>query len=199
MFDVIDFLEKDINLDNERIVIALSGGPDSMALLNILLSLRDKHNFEIIVAHVNHSLRVESEEEKVFVENYCKDNNCIFEYLKIEKYNNDNFHNQARIIRYEFFDKVMKKHKAKYLFTAHHGDDLIETILMRITRGSTLIGYSGFEKIIKKNDYYIVKPLIYVTKKQLLEYVEENNIPYRVDKSNGGKYYKRNKWYIENI
>ena len=81
MFDVINFLEKDINLDNERIVIALSGGPDSMALLNILLSLRSRHNFEIIVAHVNHSLRVESEEEKIFVENYCKDNGIILEAI----------------------------------------------------------------------------------------------------------------------
>lgn len=66
--------------------------------------------------------------------------------MKIEKYGDDNFHNEARNIRYQFFDEVVKKYNAKYLFTAHHGDDLMETILMRIARGSTLRGYSGFKR-----------------------------------------------------
>ena len=88
----------------------------------------------------------------------------------------------------------MKKYNAKYLFTAHHGDDLIETILMRISRGSTVKGYSGFNKITKKANYYLVKPLIYVTKQQLLEYVEKNNIKYAIDQSNNKSVYTRNRY-----
>jgi len=193
--EVIKFLENDIfTEDNLSVVIACSGGPDSMALLDILLKLRDKKNINIICAHVNHKLRIESEQEKIDVENFCKNNKIIFEYLEITKYDKDNFHAQARNIRYKFFDELMKKYNAKYLFTAHHGDDLIETILMRISRGSTVKGYSGFSKITKKSNYYLVKPLIYVTKQQLLEYVKKNNIKYAIDKSNEKSVYTRNRY-----
>jgi len=197
--EVIKFLENDIfTEDSLSVVVACSGGPDSMALLDILLKLRNKRKINIICAHVNHKLRVESEQEKIDVENFCNDNKIIFEYMEIKKYDDDNFHAQARNIRYKFFDELMIKYNAKYLFTAHHGDDLIETVLMRISRGSTVKGYSGFNKITKKSNYYIVKPLIYVTKQQLLEYVEENNIKYAVDKSNEKSVYTRNR-YRKNI
>ena len=157
MKEVINFLEKDIfNEENLSVIVACSGGPDSMALLDILLKFRTDKNLNIICAHVNHKLRVESEQEKIDVENFCKNNKIIFEYMEIAKYDKDNFHSQARNIRYEFFDKLMKKYNAKYLFTAHHGDDLIETILMRISRGSTVKGYSGFNKITKKANYYLI-------------------------------------------
>lgn len=199
MNEVMKFLENEIfNEDNLSVVVACSCGPDSMALLDIILKLRNKKNINIICAHVNHKLRIESEQEKIDVENFCNNNKIIFEYMEITKYNNDNFHAQARNIRYDFFDKLMNKYNAKYLFTAHHGDDLIETILMRISRGSTVKGYSGFNKISKRNDYYIVKPLIYVTKQQLLEYVKDNNIKYAIDKSNEKSVYTRNR-YRKNV
>ena len=199
MNEVMKFLENEIfNEDNLSIVVACSGGPDSMALLDIILKLRDKKNINIICAHVNHKLRIESEQEKIDVEKFCNNSKIIFEYMEITKYNNENFHAQARNIRYDFFDKLMNKYNAKYLFTAHHGDDLIETILMRISRGSTVKGYSGFNKISKRNDYYIVKPLIYVTKQQLLEYVDNNHIKYAIDKSNEKSVYTRNR-YRKNI
>ncbi len=199
MNEVIKFLENDIFIENNlSVVVACSGGPDSMALLDILLKLRDKRKINIICAHVNHKLRIESEQEKIDVENFCENNEIIFEYMEITKYDKDNFHAQARNIRYNFFDELMKKYNSKYLFTAHHGDDLIETILMRISRGSTVKGYSGFGKITKKSNYYLVKPLIYVTKQQLLEYVKDNDIKYAVDKSNEKSVYTRNR-YRKNI
>jgi len=182
--EVINFLNNELTLDNQVVVAAISGGPDSMALLQLLIEVRKNKNFKIICAHVNHKLRIESEDEKVLVENFCIKNNIIFEYMEINKYGVGNFHDQARQIRYKFFDDTVNKYQAKYLFTAHHGDDLVETILMRISRGSTLHGYSGFNKINKFKDYYIVKPLVFVTKQQLLEYVEDNNIEFATDKSN---------------
>ena len=198
MNNVINFLIKDLKLTKgDVIVVANSGGPDSMCLLNVLLSLRDKYDLKIISAHVNHNVRIESKDEKIFLENYCNDHNVIFESMTIEHYSDDNFHNEARKIRYRFFEEVVKKYDAKYLMTAHHGDDLIETVMMRIVRGSTLKGYSGFEKIIDNDSYKIVRPLVFITKEEAKEYDEKNNIPYVVDKSNFKDKYTRNRYRMK--
>ena len=195
MKEVYDFLENNIDFSlKPNIVVAVSGGPDSMVLLNVLMDMRSKYIFKIICAHVNHNVRKESEDEKVFLEQYCLKNNIIFEYMKILEYNNNNFHNQARNIRYEFFDNVVKKYNSNYLLTAHHGDDLIETVLMRITRGSNLKGYSGFSIVSKKDDYKILRPLVFLTKDEIKEYAIKNNIPFVVDKSNEKDYYKKNRY-----
>lgn len=180
--------------DNDNIVVAVSGGPDSMALLDLMVRVKQNKNINVICAHVNHNLRKESEDEKIMVENYCLKNNIIFEYMKIEKYGDDNFHNEARTKRYHYFNQIVKKYKAKYLLTAHHGDDLMETILMRIVRGSTLRGYSGFSKIVKMDSYLIIRPLIGVTKKEIEEYCHKNNIKYAIDKSNYKDVYTRNRF-----
>ena len=198
MKKVIDFLIKEVKLkDNDVIVLGNSGGPDSMCLLSILLELRKKLNLNIICAHVNHNVRAESEDEQKFLMDYCSKNNVAFEYMKIEKYGDDNFHNQARNIRYNFFEDVVKKYDANYLMTAHHGDDLVETILMRIVRGSTLKGYSGFEKIVDNGSYKIVRPLVFLTKEEIKTYDEENNIPYVTDKSNFKGKYTRNRYRMK--
>ena len=145
MKDVYKFLAEELNLKyHEKIIVGVSGGPDSMCLLHLVLELKDKKNLNVICAHVNHKMRIESENEAKFVREYCENNNAIFEYYEINEYTDDNFHNQARIKRYDFFKDLVSKYDAKYLLTAHHGDDLIETILMRIVRGSNLKGYLGF-------------------------------------------------------
>ena len=184
------------NLFNEGdyVVVAVSGGPDSMALLHLLLNIREKIKINIVCAHVNHNKRKESDDEKVFVEEYCKRNNVYFEYMKIKEYGSGNFHSEARDIRYKFFKDVMKKYNSRLLFTAHHGDDLIETILMRIVRGSNLKGYSGFSKITDLGSYKIVRPLIFYTKSEILEYDILNKIPYVIDSSNNEDDYTRNRY-----
>ena len=195
MDKVYNFLINQIKLNNKDIiVVGVSAGPDSMALLHILLSMRGKCNYQLIVAHVNHNLREESKEEAIFLQNYCKKNDIVFEMMTIEKYGDDNFHNEARNIRYNFYRELITKYGANYLMTGHHGDDLIETILMRIVRGSTIKGYSGFEKIVDMQNYKIIRPLIYVTKEELENFDKENNIPYRIDKSNYKDKYTRNRY-----
>ena len=194
MKEVLLFIESLKIKENENIVCAISGGPDSMFLLNLLVKLKRKYNFNIICAHVNHNMRIESNDEEVFVKNYCKDNDVIFEYLKITKYDDDNFHACARNIRYQFFEDLINKYNSKYLFTAHHGDDLMETVLMRIMRGSTLKGYGGFSRISNKHNYKIVRPLITLTKQEIENYNNENNIPYAIDKSNFKDIYTRNRY-----
>ena len=141
---------KNLLKDNDTVVIGLSGGPDSMCLLNILLSLNK--NIEIICAHINHNIREESKAELEFVVDYCKQKQVTIETTTFTKKSSlTNYSEQElREKRYQFFEEVINKHNADYLFTAHHGDDLIETILMRLTRGSNLKGYSGFQTETQK-------------------------------------------------
>ena len=148
MNDVLDDIKKQVKQDT--VVVATSGGPDSMCILNLL---KQNTKLNIICAHVNHKLREESEIEAKMVKDYCTSNNITYEYYEITNYKG-NTENYAREKRYKFFEKILKKYNSKYLLTAHHGDDLIETILMRIIRGN-LDNLVGFKKITKRDNYYI--------------------------------------------
>lgn len=194
MKNVLLFIESLNIKKNENIVCAISGGPDSMCLLDILVKLKQKHGFNIVCAHVNHNMRIESNEEEVFVKKYCIEHDIIFEYMKINEYDKENFHKCARNIRYEFFEQLVEKYHSRFLFTAHHGDDLMETILMRIMRGSTIKGYGGFSQISNKKNYQVIRPLIPLTKQQIEDYDKDNNISFAIDKSNFKDVYTRNRY-----
>lgn len=184
--------------DDDTVVIGLSGGPDSMCLLNILLSLNKK--IKIVCAHINHNIRKESQEELLFIKDYCKTRNLTLETTTFEKKSATQDFNELELRekRYAFFGQVINKYNGKYLFTAHHGDDLVETVLMRMTRGSNLKGYTGFQVETKKDNYKVIKPLIFMTKDDINLYNEENNIPYVTDKTNDEDNYTRNR-YRHNI
>ena len=179
---------------DDVIVVGCSSGPDSMSLVDMLLKIKEKYHLMLVIAHVNHNVRKESYEEAEYLKQYCLDNNLVFESMVIEEYGDDNFHNEARNIRYNFFESLVNKYDANYLMTAHHGDDLIETIMMRIVRGSNLNGYSGFKEIVDMGSYKIVRPLIRFTKKELEDYAIENNVKYYVDSSNDKDKYTRNRY-----
>lgn len=196
MDNVYKFIDE-LNIKSEYIVAAISGGPDSMFLLEILKKYQSK--YKIVVAHVHHNHRKESDNEALMVKKFCEENDMIFEFMKIEKYTNDEFTEvEARVLRYKFFDEVVKKYNSEILFTAHHGDDLIETVLMRLTRGSSLKGYAGFEPISTDRGYIIARPLIYLTKQEIKEYLDKNNLWYAIDMSNECNDYTRNR-YRNNI
>ncbi len=196
MNSVLNYL-KSLLSDGDIIVVAISGGPDSMCLLDLLLKVRLHKDIKIVVANVNHKLRSESDEECEFVEEYAKKNNLDYQYMEIKEYNHDNIENAARVKRYEFFNSLINKYQAKYLMTAHHGDDLMETILMRMVRGSSLKGYSGFKKVSDMGSYKIVRPLIELTKDDIVSYMDKHNLKYFIDKTNYTLDYTRNRYRIE--
>lgn len=190
MKEVLEFI-KNLNISaDEPVIVACSGGPDSMFLLSVLNNL----GLKVVCAHVNHNVRVESIDEYKFMEDYCNKNNIIFEGTELIDAPSKDFENYARMFRYKFFEILIKKYNSNYLFTAHHGDDLIETILMRISRGSTLNGYAGFNFITDKPNYKIVRPLIYLTKDEIEEYNNNNDIPYNIDNTNFEDEHTRNRF-----
>ena len=193
----LEFLEENIT-DNSKVIIACSGGPDSMCLLNLLIKLKEKKNLELIVAHVNHKLRSASDDEAKMVEDYAKKNKVTFELQELDYQNAKFSEDDAHRKRYKFFKSLIKKYKANYLVTAHHGDDLIETILMRIARGSNLNGYIGIKRVTQNEDYITLRPLLSTTKEEIIKYNESENIPYVIDESNDSLKYTRNR-YRKNV
>ena len=178
--------------DKETIVVGVSAGPDSMALLHYLIK---NSNFNIICAHVNHNVRKESKYEELYLQKFCKENNITFEVIHLDNYTENNFEAEARRKRYNFYEKILNKYNSKYLFLAHHGDDLIETVLMKIARGSNLEGYAGIKEIsFYKNKFYIIRPLIIYDKNTIIKYLKENKIKYYIDKSNKSSKYTRNRY-----
>ncbi len=177
--------------ENDIIIIGCSGGPDSMFLLDLL-----RINFKalkIVCANVDHNLRPASKAESAFVKEYCQQFNIIYEGLLIKdgpKYNEA----ELRKKRYKFFKQLKEKYQAKYILTAHHGDDLIETILMRIVRGSNLKGYAGFKYLTEEDNLVIIKPLLGITKEEIISSLQKDNIPYVEDSSNYEDDYTRNRY-----
>ena len=197
MEEEIKYIQNKIE-ENNSVVVACSGGPDSMCLLNIITNVATVKKLKIICAHVNHKVRKKSDEEEKMVREYCKNKNIIFELLTIDEYKKIKFNeDDARKRRYVFFEELIKKYKAQYLLTAHHGDDLVETVLMRLTRGSNLNGYIGIKKESKNKGYYILRPLLTTTKEKIINYNKENKVPYENDESNDSTNYTRNRYRKE--
>ena len=183
----INFLDS-ILKDDDTVIIACSAGPDSMALLHVLIHLNKK--IKIVCAHVNHKVRKQSDKEYKYLEQYCLDNSIAFEGMEIVSKISHNFESEARSIRYSFFKSLKSEYHARFIITAHHGDDLIETILMRITRGSNISGYAGIKLV--DNDY--LHPFLFVDKKEIINYLKANHIKYFIDKTNYKDSHTRNRY-----
>lgn len=180
----------DIIFDNNPVVVGVSSGPDSMCLLNLLEQITNK----LVVCHINHNVRKESTTEEEYLKDYCQKHNLIFESMKITEYKETNFENEARKKRYNFYEEILSKYHSTKLFLAHHGDDQIETILMKIVRGSNLEGYAGIKEISKVKNYQIIRPLLKVTKEDIINYNKSHNITYFIDSSNTNTDYTRNRY-----
>ncbi len=195
---------KKYNLINpkDKLVLGVSGGPDSICMLEILDKIRKNPklnlNFEITVAHVNHLIRKEAKEDEEYVKEYCNKRNIKFysesiDILKIANNKKVGTEEAGRVERYKYFDKILKETNSNKIAIAHNKNDKIETIIMHILRGS---GISGLIGIKPKNNQYI-RPLIEIERWEIEEYCQKNNLNPRIDKTNFENIYTRNK--IRNI
>ena len=192
-----------INLikDGDKIVLGVSGGPDSICMLDMMRELKEEKNinFEIYVAHVNHMIREEAIEDEKYVQNYCLKHNIKF-YVKrvdVQKIANDKkigTEEAGRKVRYDFFEEVLQKTGSNKIAIAHNKNDKIETIIMHLLRGSGLSGLKGIEPI-RDNKY--IRPLIECERQEIEQYCKNRKLQPRIDKTNFENEYTRNK--IRNI
>ncbi len=185
--------------NGDKIIVGLSGGPDSISLINVLDEIRkDKTTgleFGIIAAHINHNIREEAKSDEDYVVKYCKEKNIEVYVLSIDinkkaKEERKGTEETGRNARYEFFEQILIKTKSNKIATAHTANDNAETVLMNIIRGS---GTSGLKGIRPIRDDKFIRPLIETTREEIEEYCKKNNLNPRIDKTNFENDYTRNK------
>ncbi len=172
----------------EKYLLTCSFGPDSMALFYYLL----KHGFTFEVAHVNYHILEQADDDERGIKEFAEKYNIKVHVLKTYMPKNVNEEIWAREVRYNYFEKVAKERNIKKVLVAHNKGDDIETYLLQKERGGVFYHY-GLEKISKRGDVKIVRPLLNITKNELEEYCKSNNIPFSIDPSNFDSKFKRNK------
>lgn len=172
-----------IQVEPGKYVVAVSGGVDSVCLLNMLSK---QENLELVVAHFDHGIRKDSQHDRLFVEGLAHEHGLAFEYAA-GKLGPKASEAAARAARYQFLEGVKTKHWAHAVVTAHHQDDLIETAIINLLRGT---GRKGLTSLMPREG--IVRPLLHLTKAELLHYAKQNNLQWREDSTNRETKYLRN-------
>ncbi|MGI6782484.1 MAG: tRNA lysidine(34) synthetase TilS [Acholeplasmataceae bacterium] len=183
---------QEISIDlTKPLVLAVSGGVDSMVMLDFLRRMK----LNVVVVHFNHQKRVNSYEEAKLVQDYCDTYLLPYNYFKLT-INSSDFQNRARMLRHRHLEEVASRLDTPYILTAHHLDDLLETILMNLTRGSNILGYAGMRQVNQMGQFIYVKPLLYYSKEDLIDYAKRHNVPYMEDESNYTTEYLRNRYRL---
>lgn len=186
--------KKNLIVKGDRLILGCSGGPDSIFLLDVLLKLREELNLTLTLVHINHMFRgkeADRDEEfvrslgnkygiEVFVKRKSMENEAKTKKITLEE--------AGREIRYSFFDEVFEKVNGTKIALAHNLDDQIETFLFRLIRGSSLEGLEGIGEVRDK----FIRPINEVYKSDIMKYLDSNNIPYMIDKTNLENDYTRN-------
>lgn len=192
----------DLIQDNDKVLIGVSGGPDSVALLHGLLLLSDHYrkNWRLFVIHVNHLLRGnESQEDARFVAELCKEKGIPYRICEVNvrgriKKEGGNKQAVARLLRYQAFYETAKDWGIKKIALAHHADDQVETVIMRLLRGTSISGLSGIAQIRKWKGIQIIRPMLHIFRKDIELYLQgvQSFVP-RYDSSNDSMDYTRNR------
>lgn len=196
---ILDYINRNNLIEkNDKVLVAVSGGPDSMCLLNILYNLKDSLKIDLFVAHVNHLIRDDAKDDAEYVEKFCENKNIQFflkecDVTQKSKQEKLSVEEAGRNARYDFFKEIAKKYNINKIAIAHNKNDVAETLIMNILRGT---GTQGLKSISKKNDIYI-RPLLDIDREKIEEYCDKNNLEPRIDSTNFVNTYTRNK--IRNI
>ncbi len=179
----------------DKVILGVSGGPDSICLLHLFLKIKKDYSLRLICAHFNHRLRKEAQAEENFVKEECKKCGVDFvsEGKNVGDFSGDSLEQVARNLRFDFFLKISRQTKFKKLALAHHRDDLVETVLMRLIRGSGLRGLQGFSPQMRFRSLTVIRPLIELSKDDILAWLGENKINYCLDQSNFEDKFFRNR------
>ena len=184
----------------DKMVLAVSGGPDSISMLNILNEIKEEKiiDFNICVAHVNHMIRKEAKEDEEYVKKYCKQKKIDFysKSIDVQKIANNNkvgTEEAGRYARYKFFDEILEKTASNKIAIAHNKNDKAETIIMNLIRGTGITGLKGIEA--KRGKY--IRPLIECERFEIEDYCKKEKLNPKIDKTNFENVYTRNK--IRNI
>lgn len=187
LFEKVKTLSRANNLfkQNDKIIVGLSGGPDSVFLLHFLLHIKNEYNLELIAAHLDHQWRDNSNIDAKFCADLCANLNVTFisekaENLTPSKKFNGSKEEFARNLRRSFFENLLKKFEANSIALAHQKDDQIETFFLRLYRGTSLAGLTGIK--IKNENY--IRPLLNTNKSEILDMLHANNIKYVIDPTN---------------
>jgi len=181
-----------------RVLVAVSGGPDSVCLLSVLNLLKHELRITLIVANLDHNIRPKaSRKDSDFVKKISRDLGLRCIHKKIHSKKNFNkklsLEENLREARYNFFKEAAKKAKAKLIATGHTFDDNAETILMRIIKGTSLKGLVGIPAVRQFGRFRVIRPLIETKRDEILKFLKWKRIPYRIDKTNSEEIYLRNK------
>ncbi len=196
---VIETIEKyKLIEEGDKIVLGVSGGPDSIAMLNVLNEIKNEKNFDIVVAHINHGLRENAKIDEEFVQSFCNKIGieCFILHSKVKEIaekEKRGLEETGRKVRYNFFNEILQKTNSNKIAIAHNSNDNVETIIMNIIRGAGLSGLRGIEA---QNGIYI-RPLIECKRELIEEYCSIENLTPRHDESNDINIYTRNK--IRNV
>ncbi len=179
---------------NEKTLVGFSGGADSVTLLHALLSLLGKDR--VAAVHINHMLRgAEADADEAFCRDFCQEREIPFLSQKIDVLSlcgGSSFEETARNVRYQTFEEAAKELNCATVSLAHTASDHLETLLFHLCRGAGASGLSGIPAQRPLGKYTVVRPLLDVTRDEILAYIEENGLSYRTDKTNADTTYTRN-------
>jgi len=178
-----------LSLDKTNLyVLAVSGGVDSIVLFDLFV----KHQYKFVVVHFNHQKRTESINDHELIEELCHRHSIPYHYIKLN-IKNGNFQESSRNARYLNLEEIADFYKTKYIVTAHHLDDLAETVLMKLIRGSNLLGYSGMQAVTHIDQYIYLRPLLNYSKSDIQNYQKAYDLKYLEDHTNLEDTYLRNR------